>query len=364
MRVTRECPGNPASLHQLGRRAQAVVENARDHAAALLRCRPREILFTSGATEGNNLALLGAARGLRRLHGAPPQLVASRAEHPSVLGPLRVLQQEGHPLSLAPLGPTARVEAPALLAAAGPAAIVALQWANNETGAVQPIGELAARLPAGAHFHCDGVQGFGKLALDPGLLAAHTLVLSGHKFGAPKGTGLLRVRDEAFLEPVLTGGGQQRNLRPGTESPAAAAALVVALELALREQERFAAETAQACRALWERLRAARPDVVLNGPGLSEARLPNTLSLTFPGVDGRALLLACDAGGLAVSSGAACSSGSAQPSDVLLACGLPEKLARSTLRVSFGWGQGESAGAAAAERLMAALRPLYELANP
>ncbi|TAH37159.1 MAG: cysteine desulfurase [Planctomycetota bacterium] len=366
VRAARDAPANPASLHRPGRRAQAVVEEARSRVAELLRCPAREIVFTSGATEGNNLALLGAARGRARLRGAPPALMSSRAEHPSVLGPLRSLQQEGHALVLAPLDRSARADTRALLDALHErrGGILACQWANNETGAVQDLEALVADLPADTHFHCDAVQGFGKLPPPAALSAAHTLVLSAHKLGGPKGTGVLRVREDAFLEPVLSGGGQQRNLRPGTESPAAAAACAEALALALRAQDAFARHTAAACRRLLQHVREDFPLVQVNSPDETEPRLPNTLSLSFPGVDGRALLLACDAEGLALSSGSACASGAAQPSAVLRAAGLSEELARATLRVSFGWGQSEEEGELAAARLRVVLRRLYQLADP
>lgn len=365
VRVAREAPANPASLHRAGRRAQGVLEESRERIARLLRSQPREILFTGGATEANNLALLGAARAAARLHGRPCVLIASRAEHPAVLSPLRRLQQEGHPLHLVPLDPSARVRFEDLSAAIEEArpGVVALQWANNETGAVQPIRALAESLGSEVHFHCDAVQGFGKLPWDEGLEQAQTLALSGHKFRAPKGVGVLRVREDAFLDPVLTGGGQQRNLRPGTENAAAAAACAHALELAFDAQAEFAQETQAACTALLRRLRELLPELQCNHPDDQALRLPNTLNVSFSGIDGRALLPACDVAGLSVSSGAACSSGSAQPSAVLLACGVHEDLARASLRITFGWGQNETTGVEAANRIAVLVKRLYKHAK-
>jgi len=365
LRVAREFPANPASLHTPGRRAQGVLEDAREQVAALLGRRPREVVFTSGATEGCNLALLGAARARRRLEGEPCPLVASRAEHPAVLGPLRLLQQEGHPLRLVPLDRHARVPVAALQEAAGELApgVLALQWANNETGAIQ---DLPAALPlarGGWHLHCDAAQGVGKVPWPESLAGFHTVAFSGHKFGAPKGFGVLVVAEEALLDPPFAGGGQQRGLRPGTESPAGAAALAHALELAFREQEAFARRARAATRLLLEELRAGIPGLGENHPPEEAARLPNTLNLRLPGVDGRALLPACDAEGLAVASGSACASGSALPSPVLLACGLAQDDARTSLRLSLGPEVGGGLVREAARRLLRLHARLYELAN-
>ncbi len=360
---------NPASLHRPGRRAQAILERSRDRVAQILRCSSREVLFCGSATEANNLALLGVARGLARLDGAPPRLISSAAEHPAVLAPLRLLQQEGFPMTSLGMDAHGKVsEAELEQALADGPALLALQWANNETGAVQPLPES---LPAGVHLHCDAVQGVGKLPWDPRLGLAQTLVISGHKFRSPKGIAVLRADDQAILDPVLAGGGQQRGIRPGTESPALAAAFAHALELAVAEQERFTEQTAEAMQALLGELRRFYAEESLpsgtflreNQPAAGEAALPNTLSLSFGGADGRALLPACDAEGLAISSGSACSSGSSQPSPVLRACGLDLNLARATIRVSFGWGQGRAEGEDAGVRLSRVLRRLYKGGN-
>lgn len=368
LRAEREAGANPASLHRLGRRAQGVLEEARDRVAGLLGCASREIVFCATATEANNLAVLGLARGMARMHGTPPLLVSSAAEHPAVLAPLRLLQQEGFELRLVPLDRHGRADAGAAseALAAGPA-LLAWQWANNETGAVQGI----PAVPDGCAFHCDAVQGFGKLAADARFLAADTLVLSGHKMRGPKGVAVLRVVERALLDPIMAGGGQQRSVRPGTEAPALAAAFAHALELALGEQVSFARDTAAAAAAMLAPLRArfaaarAGTDAALqeNHPPPPAPRLPNTLSLSFRGFDGRLLLPACDAAGLAVSSGSACSSGAAQPSAVLRACGMDASLARATIRVSFGWGQNAADGEEAGRRLGLALGRIYQDGN-
>lgn len=351
-------------MHRAGRRAQGVIEEARERVAACFRCAPREVVFTSGATEANNLALFGAARALRRLHGAPPLLVASAAEHPAVLAALRVLQSEGWPLRLVPIDAAARADAGAMLeaAASAPAAVIALQWANNETGAVQDVGRVAARAGGDVHLHVDAVQGFGKLPWDEALAAAGTFAASGHKVGAPKGIGALRVADAALLDPLIVGGGQQRGRRAGTESPALAAAFACALELAIAEQEECARVLREQAARFLALLRDGGLAFTENHPA-SGPRLPNTLSLSLAGVDGRALLPACDAEGLDLASGAACASGAPLPSAVLLACGLSEAQARATVRISFAPGITGAQVREAARRFGLVARRLYEVAN-
>ena len=364
LRAEREAPGNPASAHRAGRRAQGVIEDARERVAACLRCAAREVVFTSGATEANNLALFGAARALRRVHGAPPLLVASAAEHPAVLAALRLLQSEGWPLRLAPVNSSALADAGSMLdlASSAPAALVALQWANNETGAVQELGRLISGASSSVHVHVDAVQGFGKLPWEEALTGASTFAVSGHKIGSPKGIGALRVSDAALVDPVVVGGGQQRGRRAGTESPALAAAFACALELALSEQEIWERAMLQNSRDFLDFLRSSKLSFAANHPE-SGPRLPNTLSISLEGVDGRALLPACDAEGLDLASGAACASGAPLPSAVLLACGLSDSLARATVRISFAPGTTREQTLEAAQRFVRVARRLYEVAN-
>jgi cysteine desulfurase len=342
-----------------------VIEDARERVALCFRCAAREVVFTSGATEANNQALFGAARALRRLHGEAPLLLSSAAEHPAVLAALRLLQSEGWLLRLLPIDSCARVDAGALLEAANSAtsaAIVALQWANNETGAVQEIARLTTHASDRLHVHVDAVQGFGKLPWDETLAAASTFAVSGHKVGAPKGIGALRIADAALMDPLIVGGGQQRGRRAGTESPALAAAFACALELAMAEQEAVAQAQRELSEIFLARLREGGLSFTTNHPpqGL---RLPNTLSITLDGVDGRALLPACDAEGLNLASGAACASGAPLPSAVLLACGLSEARARSTVRISLTPTANSVEVAEAATRFLRVARRLYEVAN-
>jgi cysteine desulfurase len=345
VRVARDTPGNPSSMHRAGRHAHAVLEGARDEVAHLLRTSPRNILFTSGATEANNLAVFGLARAAQRMDGKPLCLIASRAEHASALAPLRILQQ-----------------GMVSLQRQNEASLVVLQWANNETGVVQEVDAVAAGIDDRSLWHCDAVQGFGKLPLRETLWRATTMALSGHKFGAPRGVGVLRLSDTALLDPLQVGGGQQRSLRSGTEAPALAASFAHALRLGLEEQTSFAAAARESARVFLEELRRAEIPFENNHSSDQES-LPNTLNLMFPNLDGRLLLPACDADGLEVSAGAACSAGAAMPSSVLLAAGLSQEQARSSLRISFGPDFDANAAAEASRVLGKLLRRMYEVAK-
>lgn len=363
-RVATQAAGNPASLHRAGRRAQGELERARESVAAQLHCASRELVFTSGATEACNLALLGMLRGRAALTGKKQNILASHAEHPAVLGPLRVLQQEGHRLKLMPIDANGRVPIDTLNAALAerPWDLLAMQWANNETGAVQPIDALADLLPSDTLWFCDSVQGFGKLPFDAALQRADSLVASGHKFQAPHGIGAWVLREHVFFEAPITGGGHQAGRRPGTESPELAAAFAVALQLAAQEQ----ADQAHAWLRSGAELQAAIlrefPDTTLHHPA-DGPRLANTYNFGFPGLDGRMLLPALDAEGLAVSAGSACSSGSPEPSAVLLAAGVSEELARASLRISFPPDWQATQARLATEALLHTLRRVYEVAN-
>ena len=328
-----------------------------------MRCAARDLLFTSGATEANNLAILGLAHAAKRLHDRPIPLIASRAEHPASLAPLRLLQQQGFPLHLVGIDSHAVADVDAMLHQQmdEPNSLSVLQWVNNETGVVQPIGKIATQTSADHLWHCDAVQGIGKIPLDPSLWQATTLSLSGHKFGAPKGIGVLRLSENAMLDPLQVGGGQQRSLRSGTESPALAASFAHALRLALNEQEASALRLQSLRKIFLNQLQKLELPFISNH--CMESGLPNTLNLSFPDLDGRMLIPACDADGLEVSAGAACSSGAALPSSVLVAAGLTPELARASVRISLGPEMGESETHEAANRLGKLLRRLYEVAK-
>jgi len=361
----RDTRGNPAAIHRSGRHAQAVLENARGAVAEMLECAPRDIVFTSGATEANNLAIWGLAHAMADFNAEKPVLVASRAEHPAALAPLKRLQQQGFPLELVAIDGNAKVDIDAMMSllAKHSFCVSVLQWANNETGVVQPIQEIAASSDLNHLWHVDAAQGFGKLAQDCALQSATTMALSGHKFGAPKGVGVLRAAENAMLSPLQVGGGQQYNRRSGTESPALAASFAHALSLAIEEQQDFANRSRLWCSQLIHHLQRAEIPIHRNHPEDPHQSLPNTLNLSFPGLDGRMLIPALDAEGIEASAGSACSSGAAQASPVLMAAGIDEKTAMATCRLSFGPDFDPNQVDLLGERLSKLLLRLYEVAN-
>ena len=330
--------GNPSSLHAAGRRARKAVEDARERAAAALGLLdPRELIFGSGATESNALAILGAAEAL----GAKAELVVGAVEHPSVLAPFARLERRGWKVTPLPAGPDGRVAVPG-----APAAFASVQAVNHETGALQPIAELRRALPR-AVLHVDAAQAVGKIPLDLGL--ADLWTLSAHKVHGPRGVGALVVRRGCALEPLLAGGGQEFGLRAGTENVAGIVGFAEALALP--------AGRLQALRDRLERALLRLPGARRNGP--ERERAPHLSNLAFEGLRGDTLVHALDAEGLCVSSGSACASGSAEPSPVLLAMGQPPERAREGVRfgVSALTTEGEvDAAIALVERTVARLR--------
>jgi cysteine desulfurase len=319
--------GNPASAHQVGRRARRALEDAREHTAALLNAHPDEVVFTSGATEGNNLALFG-------LCGDPPaHLLASPIEHPSVTEPLRQLARAGFTVDYLSVDGAGVVRAEALDVQLQPdTRLVSVMLANHETGSIQPVAALAERLASRTLFHCDAVQAAGKIPIDFDGLGVTALTLSAHKFHGPQGVGALLLRRGAKLLPRAWGGHQQRGHRPGTEAVALAVGLAAALNLAHAERDRRR-ETVTRLRARFlEGLRSEAAPVVLNGP--EEGGIPHTINVSFPGLKADALLMNFDLAGVACSTGSACSSGSLLPSPVLQAMGVPEDVLHSAMRFS------------------------------
>ncbi len=321
--------GNPSSPHREGREARNLVEASREGVADFLGCGPGEVVFTSGGTEANNLALAAlAAASPRQIFAAP------RIEHPSVLRPLEALARQGWTARWLPVGEDGRAE---LAGVAPDLGFGALQAANGETGALQPLGLAAETFGAlSIPWHCDGVQAWGRVPLCPRALGCATAALSGHKLGAPKGIGALFVRSGTPVEPLLRGGPQERGRRAGTENVAGIAALAAACRAAAADRDADARWTSE----LRERLVAGAREVFsglwVNGPEDRDQRLPNTASLSFPGLEGEVLVQALDLAGVAVSAGSACASGAGGPSEVLAAMGLPPWRARGALRVSLG----------------------------
>lgn len=344
--------GNPSSVHQAGRAARDLLDGARARVAAALGAAPGEIVFTSGATEAAALAIRGT---LARAPAERRRLVVTAVEHPCVLALARALERQGTPLTVVPVDRRGLVGREAFAAALGrDVALACAMRANNETGVLLPVPELAAAAREhGVPLLCDAVQAAGKIPLDVRALGAELAFVTGQKFGGPRGAGVLWVASGVALAPLL-GGEQERGRRAGTENLPGIAGLAAGLEAAL------AAEPVEGPRiaALRDRLEAgllaAVPGARVNGAGAP--RLPGTLSITFPGCDAEALLMALDLEGLCASAGSACHSGSTSPSGVLLALGLSEAEARSTLRLSLGW-------TTTAEEIEAALRivpPLVE----
>jgi cysteine desulfurase len=346
-----ETYGNPASAHWAGRHARQALEDARERTATILGAEPDEVIFTSGATEANNLALFGLA-GRDSGH-----LISSPIEHPSVAEPMERLAQHGFAVDRLPVDQVGAVRAEALAGLLRPdTRLVTVMYANNETGVIQPVAELAAQLPRGIAFHCDAAQAAGKLSLHFHALGVTTLALSAHKFHGPKGIGVLLVHRSAQLAPQLFGGHQQRGRRPGTEAVALAVGLARALELAQQEQESRWERALHLRSVFLETLHAAASPVVLNGP--AEGGLPHTLNLSFPGCRADSLLMNLDLAGVACSTGSACSSGSLLPSPVLRAMGVPQHLLHSAMRFSLSALLTEAEVREAARRIAATVSRL------
>ena len=323
-------PGNPSSAHREGARARGAVEAARAEVAALIGAGPAEIVFTSGATEANNLALRGVVR-------APAGLVTTAIEHASVLETARALAAEGVRLTVVPVDGDGRVAADDVVAACAPGtALASVGLANGEVGSVAPVAAIAGGLRgSGVLLHTDAAQAAGRIAIDVRALGADLLSLSAHKLGGPAGVGALWVRRDVGLRPQMTGGPQERGRRAGSENVAGIVGFGEAARLAGRDLAVAGARCARLVDRLWSGLRARVPGVQLNGPA-APPRLPNTLNLSFPHCSGDSLVVLLDLAGIAVSAGSACAAGAAEPSHVLVAMGRDPETARSGLRLSVG----------------------------
>ncbi|MEL6179087.1 MAG: cysteine desulfurase family protein, partial [Myxococcota bacterium] len=320
-------PGNPSSIHREGQRARAAVEQARRHVAELLGADFTEIVFTSGASEANNIAL-GALcqRG---------PVLTTAIEHPSVLAPLERLADRVVQVGVD--GSGALPEVDRIMAQADEAGVqgVSIMLANNETGNIMPVAAIASQAKArGWWVHCDATQGVGKLPVDVEALGVDLMSISAHKFYGPKGVGALYVRSGFELTPTVVGGHQERGRRAGTENVAAIVGMGAAARLLQREGwvESEAVRQKTLCDRLWEGIAALESGA--RRQGQAEAVLPNTLNVRFPQVDGETLLMNLDLDGIAVSAGSACSAGSLEPSHVILAMGVPYEEARGSVRFS------------------------------
>ena len=325
--------GNPSSAHRFGREARAAVHEARRRVAAAVGVAPTEVVFTSGGTEADNLAVVGAALAARA-GGRPFRVAVSAIEHKAVLGAAHWVDALGGETVVLPVDRNGQLDLAALdQALARGVAVVSAMWVNNEVGVVQDLAGIAARCQAaGTPFHSDAVQTLGKIPCT--VPAGCTLLtLSGHKLGAPKGVGALIVRDRRCIHPIIHGGGQQSGIRPGTENVAGIVGLGLAAELAAAEVEDFGRRTGALRDDFERRLIGAIPDARVNGAGAPRA--PHVTNVSIPGTDSEAMLMHLDLAGIACSSGSACSTGSVEASHVLTAMGVPWDRAIAALRFSF-----------------------------
>jgi cysteine desulfurase len=336
--------GNASSVHHFGQRAKGVVDDARSAVAALIGAEASEIVFTSGGTEADNMALRGAAEAAQAASGAATRrhLIVSSIEHEAVLNTAKALGKRGWSVTLLPVDASGIV-APAALAAAitRETAAVSVMHANNEIGTIQPIADLAAIAHEfGAVFHSDAVQSVGKIPVDVRALGVDLLSLSAHKFNGPKGSGALWIRRGTRLVSTMTGGKHERNRRGGTENVPGIAGLGVAARLA---SEKGASEGARVA-ALRDRLERGVLSAVAGTAvnGALTPRVPNTTNISFEGIEAESLLIALDLEGFAVSTGSACSSGTLEPSHVLRAMGLPSHRTQNSIRFSLGAGNTEA----------------------
>jgi cysteine desulfurase len=334
--------GNAASIHTPGQRARAAVETAREQVAALLGARPQEIVFTSGGTESDNHAIFGI---VRNAPGATKHIITTQIEHEAVLNACQALEKEGGAVAgnrqaievtYLPVDKNGLVDPEAVRDAIRPhTALITIMHANNELGTVQPleqIGKIAAQNDI--FFHADTVQSAGKIPLDVNALGVDLLAISGHKFYAPKGIGALYIRGGTRLRQLLYGGHHQRGFRPGTENVPGIVGLGKAAEITratlAKDGQRISALRDELERELLARVPQSRANAA------GAPRTPNTSNISFPGIEGEALIISLDLKGLACSTGAACSSGAIEPSHVLTAIGLPPEEARASIRFSLG----------------------------
>ena len=323
--------GNPSSLHSVGQQAQEVLTDARGRMAALLNCRPEELIFTSGGSEADNQAIRSAAAlGAR---AGKKHIISTAFEHHAVLHTLKKLEREGFEVTLLDVHENGLITAEEVKnALREDTCLVTVMYANNEIGTIQPIGEIGAVCrERGVLFHTDAVQAVGHIPIDVQAQNIDMLSLSGHKFHGPKGVGALYARKGIRLEPLIEGGAQERGRRSGTENLPAIVGMTAALEEAYAHMEENSAKVSRMRDTLIEGL-SRIPHSVLNGDRLH--RLPGNVSFCFEGIEGESLLLLLDDKGICASSGSACTSGSLDPSHVLLAIGRPHEIAHGSLRLS------------------------------
>ncbi|MFJ6026266.1 cysteine desulfurase family protein [Pseudarthrobacter sp. NPDC092424] len=356
--------GNPSSHHSLGESAAAALAAARSSVAAALGCRPGEVVFTSGGTEADNLAVKGIALARQAMDPSLNRVVISAVEHPAVEESARYLAKfHGFAVDVVPVDGNGLVTPGAFAAALQPGtAVASVMYANNEVGTVQPVAALAdlARR-RGIPFHTDAVQAAGWLPLDVRALGVDALSISGHKLGAPKGCGALYIRSRTSLEPLVHGGGQERGRRSGTSNVAGAVGLAAALALARARQDEEAGRVSALRDAFTAAVLAGVPGAELTGHPVH--RLPSVASFCFPGTSGESVLLELERQGVVCSSGSACAAGSDEPSAVLTAMGIPAGVAQTAVRFSFDASVSAEDLDAAALAVAAAVAGVKGLAN-
>src|SRR3954467_10283465 len=326
--------GNPSSTHRWGSEARTSLDEARERVARCLGARPDEICFTSGGTEADNLAILGAWRALEAK--GRTAVATTPIEHKEILGAVHQAGAEGAEERYLPMTPDGVIDRAAFDGIVDEqVAICSMMWVNNEIGTIQPVPELAAKAKErGALVHTDAVQAFGKVRIDAQSQQFDFLTISGHKFGAPKGIGALYIRRGTHIEPLLHGGSQDRGRRPGTENVAAAVGLARAAELTLAECDAHCERIRQLRDRLEAGILAKVPDAIVHGKGAERA--PHILNVSVPGTDSESLLMALDLRGIGCSAGSACQSGSITPSHVLSAIGASPEIASAAIRMSVG----------------------------
>ena len=359
MRVLRDDYGNASSVHRLGQQAKSIMDEARSAVSTLIGAEPSELVFTSGGTESDNFALRGAAEALEptgRKH-----LIATSIEHEAVLVTLKALARRGWRTTLLPVGESGIVSPDALKdALTDDTAIVSVMHANNELGTIQPVAELAAiARTKGALVHTDAVQSVAKIPVNVRELGVDLLSLSAHKFNGPKGAGALWIKRGTRIAPILTGGKHERTRRAGTENVPAIAGMGVAAERGRSKLEPDAARLAALRDRLEREILSRVPGTMVNGA--REPRVPNTTNISFERVEAESLLIALDLEGIAVSTGAACSSGTLEPSHVLRAMGLPTHRAQNSIRFSLGAGNTDAEIDFLLEKLPKAVEKLRSL---
>ncbi len=325
--------GNPSGVYGTGREARQAVEKARRQVAEAIGAEPREIIFTSGGSESDNLAIQGTAFALR---DRGRHLITSRIEHHAVLNACRRMEEQGWRVSYAPADREGRIRPERVAELIGEdTVLVSVMAANNEIGTLEPVADIGRTVRGkGVLFHTDAVQAAGAVPIDVNGMNVDLLSLSAHKFHGPKGTGALYVRRGTRIDGLIRGGAQERSLRAGTENVAGIVGMGKAMEIAVRDMAENTVRIRRLRDMLIRGIRECVPDAVLNGP--EEDRLPGNCHFSFPGADGEALLLRLDLAGIAASGGSACTSGSPEVSHVLEGIGLEEGLAKSGIRLTLG----------------------------